>query len=91
MIRLIVENILLFLTPTLIYVVFTMLRRGDAKDTTISAALNRAPLAILFTVGFVLMVSVLAYYGDNTEKGKPGQTYVPPQVVDGKLVPGHFE
>jgi hypothetical protein len=91
MIRLIVENILLFLAPTLIYVAFTMLRRGDAKDNTFSAALNRAPLAVLFTIGFVLMISVLAYYGDKTQKGKPGQKYVPPQVVDGKLVPGHFE
>lgn len=91
MVRLIVENILLFLAPTLLYVAFTMLRRGDARDNTIANALNGAPLPVLFATGFVLMVSVLAYYGERTESGKPGQTYVPPKVIDGKLQPGRFE
>ncbi len=91
MIRLIVENILLFLAPTVLYVIFTMIRRGSARDNTVSSALNGAPLPVLFVVGFVLMVSVLALYADKSEKGKPGQRYVPPTVVDGKLQPGHFE
>ncbi len=91
MIRLIVENILLFLAPTLLYVAFTMLRRGSERKNTFSAALNSAPLPILFVIGFVLMVSVIALYADKTEKGKPGQRYIPPTVVDGKLQPGRFE
>lgn len=91
MIRLIVENILLFLAPTLLYVAFTMIRRGSDRGNTFSAALNKAPLPVLFVIGFVLMVTVIALYADKTEKGKPGQTYVPPTVVDGKLQPGHFE
>jgi hypothetical protein len=91
MVRLVVENILLFLAPTLLYVAFTMLRRGGARTNTVSNALNSAPLPVLFVTGFVLMVSVLAYYGDRSEAGRPGQKYVPPKVIDGKLQPGHFE
>jgi len=91
MIRLIIENILLFLLPTLLYVIYVMLKRSQQKDNTISRALDTAPLPILFTAGFVLMVSVLAYYGSQSDSGKPGQTYRPPTMVDGKVVPGRFE
>lgn len=91
MIRLIIENILLFLLPTLLFVGFTMLRRSEEKDNTVSRALDGAPLPLLFTLGFVLMVSVLAYFGTQSDSGKPGQTYIPPSLVDGKIQPGRFE
>jgi len=91
MIRLIVENILLFLLPTILYVIFTMLRRTNDKDNSISRALDTAPLPVLFVTGFVLMISVLAYYGEKSDSGKPGQTYRPPELVDGKIKPGRFE
>lgn len=91
MIRLILENIILFLLPTILFVVFTMLRRSDKKTNTVSGALDAAPLPLLFTIGFVLMISVLAYYGTQSNSGKPGQTYRPPVVIDGKIQPGRFE
>lgn len=91
MIRLIIENILLFLLPTLLYVIFVMLRRSQDRDNTIARALDNAPLPLLFTVGFVLMISVLGYYGTQSSGGKPGQTYKPPELVDGKIKPGRFE
>lgn len=91
MIRLIIENILLFLLPTILYVIFTMLRRNEERDNTVSRALQSAPLPVLFLVGFVLMISVLAYYGTQSNSGQPGQTYRPPEVVDGKIRPGRFE
>ena len=91
MIRLIVENILLFLAPTILFVVFTMFRRADKKHNTVTGALDAAPLPLLFTLGFILMISVLAYYGTQSNSGKPGQTYRPPELVDGKIKPGTFE
>ena len=91
MIRLILENILLFLLPTILFVIFTLFRRSDKKVNTVSSAFEEAPLPILFTIGFVLMISVLAYYGTQSNSGKPGQTYRPPQVIDGKIQPGRFE
>ena len=91
MIRLILENILLFLLPTLLYVIFVMLRRSKDSDNTVARALDTAPLPLLFSVGFILMVSVLAYFGSQSNSGKPGQTYRPPELVDGKIKPGRFE
>lgn len=91
MIRLIIENILLFLLPTVLYVIFIMLRRSQERDNTVTRALDNAPLPLLFTVGFVLMISVLGYYGTQSSGGKPGQTYRPPELVDGKIKPGRFE
>lgn len=91
MIRLILENIILFLLPTLMYVIYTMIRRADEKENTVSRALNSAPLVPLFAFGFVLMISVLAYFGAQSKSGNPGQVYHPPEVVNGKVKPGHFE
>lgn len=91
MIRLILENIVLFLLPTILFVVFTMLRRSDKKSNSLKEALDAAPLPVLFTLGFILMISVLAYYGTQSDSGKPSQTYRPPEIVDGQIKPGRFE
>lgn len=91
MIRLIIENILLFLLPTVLYVLYVMMRRSSQRDNTVTRALESAPLVPLFGLGFVLMISVLAYFASRTTGGEPGQTYRPPQVVDGKITPGRFE
>ena len=91
MIRLILENLFLFLLPTVLFVIYTMIRRSDQRDNSVSRALDKAPLPVLFAVGFILMVSVLAYFGTQSGSGKPGQKYVPPEMVDGKIKPGRFE
>ena len=91
MTRLIVENILLFLLPTVLYVLYVMIRRSSERNNTVTRALDSAPLVPLFSIGFVLMVSVLAYFASQTGSGNPGQTYRPPQVVDGEIQPGRFE
>jgi hypothetical protein len=91
MIRLVIENIILFLLPTLAYVIFVMLRRSQERDNTVARTLDSAPLPLLFSVGFILMIAVLGYFGSQSSGGKPGQTYLPPEIVDGKLKPGRFE
>jgi len=91
MIRLIIENILLFLLPTVLFVIYTMIRRSEDRDNTVSRALESAPLPVLFGLGFILMISVLAYFGNQSDRGKPGQRYVPPELVNGKIKPGRFE
>lgn len=91
MIRLVLENLLLFLLPTILFVFYTMIRRSQERNNTVSRALDSAPLPVLFTLGFVLMVSVLAYFGTKSDSGKPGQKYRPPVMVDGKIKPGTFE
>jgi len=91
MIRLILENMLLLLAPTLLYVIFIMSKRSGDKNNTITRAFDTAPLVPLFALGFILMVSVLAYFGSKSTGGKPGQIYHPPEIVDGKVKPGRFE
>ncbi len=85
MIRIVIENLLLFLAPTLIYVTYVYVRRrSDGNDT---AVLNDAPLLWLFAAGVILLVSTLVFFG-STSGWKPGQPYQPPVYKDGKIEPG---
>lgn len=88
MIRVIIENVLLFLLPTAMYVGYVLLMRRGA--TSAGEEINDAPLVWLFVAGAALVVATLAFYG-STSGGKPGQVYVPPQVKDGRITPGHME
>ncbi len=86
MIRIVIENIVLFLLPTLLYVIYIAATRKDNSK----GVLDGAPLAWLLLTGSLLMVGVLALYGSNTN-GKPDQAYHPPVMKDGKIVPGGFD
>ena len=85
MIRVVIENILLFLLPTAIYVGYVLLtRRGDHHG---GAVINDAPLVWLFIAGALLVVRTLVFYG-STPGGKPGQIYTPPRMKNGQIEPG---
>lgn len=87
MIRIITENVLLFLLPTAAYVAYAVLKsRGQ---TTGSVVLSDAPLAWLFTAGAVLVVTTLLAFG-TFSGGKPGQHYEPAVLKDGKIEPGRI-
>lgn len=88
MIRIILENLLLILTPTLIYVAYVYLTTDPNKSR--QQSLNEAPLLWLFLIGVALAVGVLFTFG-STSGGKPGQAYHPPVFRDGKIVPGKVE
>jgi TRAP-type C4-dicarboxylate transport system permease small subunit len=86
MIRIVIENLLLFLAPTLIYAGYVYVRRrGDGNGTPV---LSDAPLIWLFLAGLLLMVSTLLIFG-TTSGWQPGQAYQPPVYKDGKIQPGH--
>ncbi len=86
MIRVVIENLLLFLLPTLIYVIYVAVTRDDRHK----GILDEAPLVWLMIAGCALVVIVLASFGSDT-RGKPGQIYVPPSMKDGRIEPGHLE
>lgn len=88
MIRVIIENILLFLLPTLLYVGYMYFRRRDASDK--GAIIEDAPLLWLFAAGSLLVLVTLFAFGSFPE-GKPGQSYRPPVLKDGGIEPGRFE
>lgn len=86
MIRVIIENFLLFLLPTIIYVIYVLLTRKE--DEQGKGVLDEAPFFWLMGTGVGLILLVLIVFG-STDGGKPGQHYTPPSVgTDGKIDPG---
>src|SRR5262249_60941539 len=72
MIRVVLENILLFLLPTAIYFGYVLLMRRPSTATA-NAVVNEAPLVWLFIAGAVLVVGTLVYYATIPPRGSPGQ------------------
>jgi hypothetical protein len=90
MIRVVIENVLLFLLPAAMYVGYVLLtRRGN---TSAGAVVNDAPLVWLFVAGALLVAATLVYYATITPGGLPSQTYTPPRVgKDGQIEPGQLK
>jgi hypothetical protein len=85
MIRIVIENILLFLLPTLVYVAYVLLTRTRTSAGTV---MNEAPLVWLFVAGALLVGATLVYYATVTPGAAPGAVYTPPHVKDGRIEPG---
>jgi uncharacterized membrane protein len=85
MIRIVIENILLFLLPFAMYLAYVLLTR---RSTSAGTVINEAPLIWLFLAGAVLVVGTLIYFGAISEGGRPDQTYTPPHMKDGRIEPG---
>ncbi len=90
MIRLIIENTLLFLLPTAIYVAYILLKRRIEGGTSSVNVLDDAPLIWLVAAGAALVVMTLIIFG-SVSGGQPGQMYQPPVYKDGKIEPGHLK
>ena len=83
--RVVLENILLFLLPTVVYIGYVLLTRSNTSAGTV---VNEAPLVWLFITGALLVGATLIYYGTTTPGGKPGAVYTPPHMKDGRIEPG---
>jgi hypothetical protein len=90
MIRVIIENVLLFLAPALIYFAYVWLMRREDTEGRQQALFDDAPVLWLLLAGAVLVLVTLVAFG-SFGGGKPGDAYVPPVVKDGRIVPGHLE
>ena len=89
MIRVVVENVLLFLLPTAMYVGYVLLTR---RTTSGGGVFDDAPLVWLFVAGALLVAATLIYYATITPGGLPGQTYTPPRMgKDGRIEPGQLK
>ena len=90
MIRVVIENILLFLLPAAAYLAYMLLMRSD--NASAGAVVNDAPLVWLFVAGALLVAATLIYYATVTPGGLPGQTYTPPRMgKDGRIEPGQLK
>lgn len=87
MIRIIAENILVFLSPTLIYIAWVAFRSDEWPG--LFRVLSNAPLVWLFLAGAAMMLLALVVFSSSSG-GKPGQAYDPATIQDGHVVPGHL-
>jgi hypothetical protein len=86
MIRIVIENILLFFLPAVVYVAYVWLTREDSSK----GLLDDAPLVWLVIAGTVVVFTVLIAFG-STSGGRPDQRYEPPVFRDGKIEPGRVQ
>ncbi len=87
MIRVVIENVVLFLMPAAMYVAYIMLTRRDGASA--GQVLNEAPLVWLFVAGALAVTITLIAFGD-VSGGKPGMAYEPPVLKDGRIEPGRM-
>ena len=85
MIRLVIENVLLFLLPAALYFAYVLLTRRGVKPGQV---INDAPLLWLFVAGALLVIATLIYFASISAGGRPDQTYTPPYIKDGQIEPG---
>ena len=88
MIRILVENVVLFLLPTMIYFTYRLIAMGE--DRSAKGAMSDAPLFGLFAAGALVVITVLMLFSQENG-GKPGQRYQPPVFKDGRIQPGRIE
>ncbi len=91
MIRAVVENVLLFLLPSAMYLAYMLLMRRDSSGSA-GAVVSEAPLVWLFVAGALLVAATLIYYATINPGSPPGQTYTPPRMgKDGRIEPGQLK
>ncbi len=93
MIRIIIENLLLFLLPTALYLGYVLVTRrmqSPARAQGAGTLLDDAPVLWLFGAGAVLVVVTLIAFG-STSGGRPGQHYEPSVLKDGQIEPSHIQ
>jgi Family of unknown function (DUF6111) len=88
MIRIVIENVLLFLLPAAMYMAYMLLTR---RTTSAGTAINEAPLVWLFVAGAMLVLGTVAYYASTGAGGRPDQHYTPPHMKDGRIEPGEIK
>jgi hypothetical protein len=94
MIRILLGVVLPLLAPTLLYFLYVLIVHWLRPGRTAGAAtsppdpLRNAPWLWLLGVGVALMAAGLVFVAEF-DREPPGGTYVPPQLIDGVVVPGH--
>jgi hypothetical protein len=84
MIRSVLTEVLLFITPFVLYAVFLFATRAGVLD------LKSWPLAHIATLAIIALLLVVGsfIYLANYSGAPVGTTYVPAHIENGKFVPG---
>jgi Family of unknown function (DUF6111) len=88
MVRVVVENILLFLAPTAVYVAYMLFVKRTGQSP--KEVLDQGPLVWLSLAGVGMIAAVLLVFGTKgaLDEGRAGGVYIPPTYKDGAIVPG---
>ena len=88
MLKKILLHALFFAAPFAVYALWVFIQRRIAKSPRGGAQLTwrDAPWTWLTMAGLVLMIASLVFLGQSS--GEPPGEYVPPHVVDGKVIEG---
>jgi hypothetical protein len=84
MIRPVLTEIALFLTPFVLYAVFLMATKAGVMDLKSWPVVRVATLAI---AALALMLGSFIFFA-HFSGAPPGSNYVPAHIEDGKFVPG---
>lgn len=89
--RIILENLILFLLPALLYVGYVTIVRKTGQSPR--EVMDDAPIAALLGAGITLIAATLLVFGlrDAADEGRAGQAYEPSAYKDGKLIPGRVK
>lgn len=87
MVRIILENLVLLILPSVLY--FTYIYLTMEKGKARRAAINDAPFIWLFIAGVGLAIAVLVTFATDSGS-RPGEVYRPAVYKDGKIVPGEL-
>lgn len=93
MIRLLIEFIVPLMLPTALYGLWVAWsqRRGVTTSGAAAPGWRGAPWIWLVGIGIALAVAAAIGTGLGSNQGDIKGTYVPPRVIDGKVVPGHVD
>lgn len=83
MIRIVIENLLLFLLPTLIFVGYRVLVGTQGNGTR--GVLEGVPFVWLFAAGAITVAAFVIYFA-SFDGGRPGEAYYPPVQRDGQII-----
>ncbi len=87
MARVVIVNLLLFLLPFALYVLYVWVARLTGNK---GAKIDDAPIIWLLIAGAALVIGTVVYF-ISFENNPPGGVYHPPSFEDGKIRPGHIE
>ncbi len=85
MIRVVIENIVLFLLPALVYLGYMYaVRRGTPDEGRV---IEDAPIAWLFAAGAALVIVTLVAFSSTSGNNRE-QAYEPARIEGGRIQPG---
>ncbi len=87
MVRIVIEYVLLFLLPSILYFTFLVAKRRGKIQKSSQVFMEEAPLVWLVGAGAAVVIVVLAVFATSSG-GKPGEGYLPPVFKDGKILHG---